>query len=48
MWKQKLIIRSRIGLGGDRNETFNPIINGNKLTQKEYKTGHDWVGKVID
>ena len=33
----------------DRDETINPIISEcNKLAQKEYKTRHDWVGKVID
>ena len=32
----------------DRDETINHIINEcSKLAQKEYKTGHDWVGKVI-
>ena len=35
-------------LCGDRDETINHIINEcNKLAQKEYKTRHDWVGKVI-
>ena len=33
---------------GDRNETINHIISEcSKLAQKEYKTRHDWVGKVI-
>ena len=32
-------------LCGDREETINHIIN--ELTQKEYKTRHDWVSKVI-
>ena len=32
----------------DRDETINPIISEcSKLAQKEYKTRHDWVGKVI-
>ena len=32
----------------DKNKTLNHGINGcNKRTQKEYKTWHDWVGKVI-
>ena len=35
-------------LCGDRDETTNQIINkSSKLSQKEYKTKHDWVGKVI-
>ena len=35
-------------LCGDRNETINHIISEcSKLAQKEYKTRHDWVGKVI-
>ena len=35
-------------LCGDSDETINHIINEcNKLAQKEYKTRHDWVGKVI-
>ena len=39
---------SECTLCGDRNETINHIINEcNKLAQKEYKTTHDWVGKVI-
>ena len=30
------------------NETINRMIREcSKLAQKEYKTGHDWVGKVI-
>ena len=33
---------------GDRDETINPMISErNKLAQKEYKTRHNWVGKVI-
>ena len=32
----------------DRDETVNLIISEcSKLEQKEYKTTHDWVGKVI-
>ena len=35
-------------LCGDRDETINRIISEySKLAQKEYKTRHDWVGKVI-
>ena len=33
---------------GDRDKTVNHIISeGSKLAQKEYKSRHDWVGKVI-
>ena len=33
---------------GDRDETINHIISEcSKLAQKEYKSRHDWVGKVI-
>ena len=39
---------SKCGLCGDREETTTHIISeGSKLAQKEYKTRHDWVGKVI-
>ena len=39
---------SKIRLCSDRDETINHIINKcSKLAQKEYKTRHDWVGKVI-
>ena len=39
---------SRCWLCGDRDETINHIISEcNKLERKEYKTRHDWVGKVI-
>ena len=39
---------SKCKLCGDRDETINHIISEcNKLAQKEYKTRHDWVGKVI-
>ena len=35
-------------LCGDSDETINHIISEcSKLAQKEYKTRHDWVGKVI-
>ena len=31
-----------------RDETINPIVNESRnLTQNEYKTWHDWMGKVI-
>ena len=36
-------------LYGDRNETVNHIMSEcSKLAQKEYRTRHDWFGKVID
>ena len=39
---------SKCRLCGDRDETINHIIREcSKLAQKEYKTRHDWVGKVI-
>ena len=39
---------SKYKLYGDKDETINYIISEcNKLAQKEYKTRHDWVGKVI-
>ena len=39
---------SKCRLCGDRYETINHIISECiKLVQKEYKTRHDWVGKVI-
>ena len=39
---------SKYQLCGDRVEKINHIINKcSKLVQKEYKTWHDWVGKVI-
>ena len=38
----------KCGLCDDRDETINHIISEcSKLAQKEYKTRHDWVGKVI-
>ena len=39
---------SKCRLCGDRDETINHIISEcSKLAQKEYKTRHGWVGKVI-
>ena len=39
---------SKCKLCGDRDETINHIISEcSKLAPKEYKTRHDWVGKVI-
>ena len=39
---------SKCWLYGNRDETINHIISEcSKLAQKEYKTRHDWVGKVI-
>ena len=39
---------SKCRLCGDRDETINHIISEySKLAQKEYKTRHDWVRKVI-
>ena len=39
---------SKYRLSGDRDETINPIISEcNKLAQKEYKTRHDGVERVI-
>ena len=39
---------SKCRLCGDRDETINHIISAySKLAQKEYKTRHDWVCKVI-
>ena len=39
---------SKCRLYGDRDETINHIIGeSSKLAQKEYKTSHHWVGKVI-
>ena len=39
---------SKCRLCGDRDETINNIISEcSNLAQKEYKTRHDWVGKVI-
>ena len=39
---------SKCRLCGDRDETNNHIISEcSKLAQKEYKTRHDWLGKII-
>ena len=39
---------SKCRLCGDIDETINHIISEcSKLAQKEFKTRHDWVGKVI-
>ena len=39
---------SKCRLCGDRDETTKHIISEcSKLAQREYKTRHDWVGKVI-
>ena len=39
---------SRCGLCGERDEMINHLISeSSKWAQKEYKTWHDWVGKVI-
>ena len=47
-WKLQKIKYSKCRLCGDRDETINHIISEcSKLAQKEYKSRHDWVGKVI-
>ena len=39
--------KSKCRLCGDRDENKNHIISEcNKLTQREYKTRHDWMGNV--
>ena len=39
---------SKCRLCGDRGQTINHIISEcSKLVRREYKTRHDWVGKVI-
>ena len=38
---------SKCRLCGDREETINHTSECSKLAQKEYKTRHDWVGKLI-
>ena len=44
----KLQQNNKCRLCGERDETINHIMNEcNKLAQKEYKTRHYWVGKVI-
>ena len=44
----KMLQKSRCRLCCDRDETINLILSEcSKLAQKEYKTRHDWAGKVI-
>ena len=44
----KMQQNSKCRLCGDRDETINHIISKcSKLAQREYKTRHDWVSKVI-
>ena len=44
----KIQQNSKCRICGDRYETINQIISEcSKLAQKDYKTRHDWVGKVI-
>ena len=44
----KIQQNSKCRLCGDRDKTINHIISEcSKLAPKEYKTRHDWVGKVI-
>ena len=46
--KKKVEQNSRNRLCRERDETINYVISEcGKLAQKEYKTSHDWVGKVI-
>ena len=46
--KDKTQQNSKCRLYGDWEETINHIISKcSKLAQREYKTRHDWVGKVI-
>ena len=42
-------VKVRVGVRvSDQDKTVNCIINEcNKLEQNEYKTRHDWVGKMI-
>ena len=48
MSKQKQIRCNKITDVGDRDETINHIISECcKLAQNEYKTRHEWIGKVI-
>ena len=42
----KLQHNSKCRLCGNRDETLNHISKCSKLTQKEYKTRYNWVGKV--
>ena len=39
--------KSKCRLFGDRDETINHIISECSKLAQEYKTRHDWVGKVI-
>ena len=44
----KTLQNSKCRLCGDKDETTNHVISEcSKLSQKEYKTTHHWVGKVI-
>ena len=44
----KTLQNGKCRLCSDWDETINPIINESiKLAEKEYKTGQDWVGKII-
>ena len=44
----KMQQNSKCRLYSDRDETINHIISEcSKLVQREYKTKHDWMGKVI-
>ena len=46
--KDKTQQNSKCRLCGDRDETIKHILSEcSKLTQREYKARHDWVGKVI-
>ena len=42
----KMQQKSRCTLCGDKDETINLISECSKLAQKEYKTRHNWLGKV--
>ena len=46
MLKQKSIIRNRIASVGYMEKEMKWLIT-NEWKQKDYKTRHDWVGKVI-
>ena len=44
----KIQQNSKCRLCGDRDETINHKISEcSKLSQKEYRTKHDWMGKII-
>ena len=44
----KMQQNSKCRLCSDRDKTINQIMSEcSELAQKEYKTKHDWVGKVI-